>query len=229
MPIFRRIWGVGRGRWWRPLFLAGAAYLTVALAVNAVILVTVGVAKVLWSSPLTDDPSLPPIHNLRKVDDRLWVGGQATKEDYERLAGMGVTVVVDLIPGDSKDSPAVIRGFGLDYVWLPVHDGHAPDAATIRRFLEVVRNTEGRVYMHCGAGVGRSFSLQAAYEAALGRDPSLMDFLSIGPPTIEQAWFVFAAGPGRPTAGENPLVAAVSRFVIDGPRTAINWLVPQIF
>jgi protein tyrosine phosphatase (PTP) superfamily phosphohydrolase (DUF442 family) len=228
----RRVWQVGRGRWWRPLFLVAALYLTVSLAVNAVILLGVGAAKLFAGHGAPPDAGLPLIHNFRKVDDRVWAGAHPGRQQYRRLAAAGVTVVVDLrtgAPGDVRDDPEVLRRMGLDYVWLPLRDGHAPDAAMVDRFLEVVREAEGIVYMHCGGGVGRSSSLQVAYEAAMGRDPSVASLFALGPPTGEQAWFVLTAGPGRPAAGDNRLVEIVSRFVFDGPRTAVNWAFPQIF
>lgn len=230
--VMGRIWQVGRGRWWRPVYLAAVLYLTVALAVNAMILLAVGAAKLFAGSSVSLDATLPPIHNFRKVDERVWVGAQPGTKHYRQLAAAGVTVVVDLrtgAPGDARDDPAVLREIGLDYVWLPLRDGHAPDAAMVSRFLGIAREAEGIVYVHCGGGVGRSYSLQAAYEAAMGRDPSVADLFAIGPPTVEQAWFVLAAGPRRPAAGDNRFVEIVSRFVFDGPRTAINWIFPQVF
>lgn len=228
----KRIWRVGRGRWWRPVYLAAVTYLTVALAINAVILLAVGAAKLFAGHAVLPDATLPPIHNFRKVDERVWAGAATGTGQYRRLAAAGVTVVVDLrtgAPGDARDEPVVLREMSLDYVWLPLRDGHAPDAAMVSRFLEVVREADGIVYMHCGGGVGRSYSLQAAYEAALGRDPSVADLFAFGPPTVEQAWFVLAAEPGRPAAGDNRFVEIVSRFVVDGPRTVINWMIPQVF
>lgn len=227
-----RIWHAGRGRWWRPVYLVAGLYLTVSLAVNAVILLAVVGAKLFAGDPLSHDSALPRIHNFRQADDRLWVGGQAGQDDYRQLVTAGVTVIVDLrtgAPGDARDDPGFLNEIGLDYVWLPVRDGHAPDPATVNRFLDVVRGAEGIVYMHCGGGVGRSYSLQAAYEAAMGRDPSVAHLFALGPPTVEQAWFVLAAEPAGPAAGDNRLVEIVSRFVFDGPRTAINWMIPQVF
>ncbi|MBI4260122.1 MAG: dual specificity protein phosphatase family protein [Actinobacteria bacterium] len=134
---------------------------------------------------------------------------------------MGVTLVVDLVPGRGDD-PAFLRDLGIEHLWLPLTDGHIPDAETVRRFLEAVESSRGAVYVHCGAGVGRSSSLAAAYLASVGRDPSLVEALAVGPPTLEQAWFIWSAEPGRP-AGGNGWVTALSRF-LDSPRTGFDIL-----
>ncbi len=232
MGTVRRVWRIGRGRWWRPLWLPAALYLAVSLAVNALLLLAVGAVKLLTGGGAPSDGTLPSIHNVRKVDDRVWAGAQAGAEQYRQLAATGVTVVVDLrtgAPGDAGDDAAALRSIGLGYVRLPLRDGHAPDAAMVRRFLEVVREARGIVYVHCGGGVGRSYSLQAAYEAAMGRDPSVAGLFVLGPPTVEQLWFVLSVGPGRPVGGVSRIVEVVSRFVFDAPRTAINWVALRIF
>lgn len=230
MGVVPRVWRVGRGRWWRPLYLAALAYSALVIAANAVVLAAMLAARVLGNDPRADDPSLPAIDNLRRVDDRLWAGATAADDEYRQLAAMGVSLVVDLTtgrPGDEGDDPAFIRSVGMDYLRLPVTDGHASDAATVRRFVEAVEGAGGLVYMHCGGGVGRSSALQAAYVAVQGRDVSLVEMLAIGPPTIEQVWAIYSSDAGRPSDG-NPVVAALSRFVFDGPRTAVNWLVDRI-
>lgn len=210
--------------------MIAAAYGALVLLGNAIVLGAVVAAKLSGADPRVRDATLPPITNLRIVDGRLWAGAQTGRGQYRQLAAMGVTVVVDLRTGrrdDPRDDAAFLEEIGMEYVWLPLRDGQAPDAAMVGRFLEVMGNARGIVYMHCGGGVGRSFALQSAYEAARGRDPSLVELLSVGPPTIEQAWYVFSAGRGRP-GSSNTLVEALSRYVIDAPRTIFNWLFPDI-
>jgi hypothetical protein len=76
--------------------------------------------------------------------------------------------------------------------------------------------------MHCGGGVGRSTALQAAYEASRGHDPSVWEYIAIGPPSLEQAWFIADADPGDPTGG-NGIVSTLSR-AIDAPRRLLSRL-----
>lgn len=217
-----RVWRIGRGRWWRPLFAVAAAYVGVSFLGNATLLAVMGYAKLFGPQPLEDDPSFPEIHNFRRVDARLWAGAQATREEYRQLAALGVTLVVDLTDGGGDD-PAFLRRLGMGYLNLHVGDGHAADGPGVRLFLGAMKEATGVVYLHCGAGVGRSSALSAAYEAARGRDPSVVEALSIGPLSFEQAWFVLTAESGDPP-GNNVVVRMLSRYVIDAPRTAFNWV-----
>jgi uncharacterized protein (TIGR01244 family) len=211
----------------RPVCVAAAAWLGLFVAVNLV-LFGIGVAA-RWSGK---DPRLhrdgwPAITHLRRVDDRLLVGGETTPEQYEELAEHGVMLVIDTRTGgaadESTDDPRLLEELGFDYISLPIPDGRAPTPAQTRRFLAAVADADGPVFAHCGGGVGRSTSLAAAYEAAQGQDPSVLEQLATGPPTIEQIWFVATLSPGHPEHQVNPAVAVVSR-AIDSPRTVYGWV-----
>lgn len=217
----------GPRRWRRVALVVIAGYVAAAVLANTAMLLGMVGARAIRGNPGLRGESVPAIKHLRQVDARLLAGAQPTRSQYRGLRALGVRVVVDLrtgAPPDPRlDDPRFLRGLGMEYVWLPLTDGHAPDEATVRRFVGTVRRSEGLVYLHCGAGVGRSSSLQAAYEASEGRNPSVLAQLSIGPPSPEQLWFVARVGPGRPTAG-NPAVRLVSRYVLDAPRTALNFI-----
>lgn len=203
----------------------------VVLVTNVVLYAGIGVARLLVDEPRSRHSELPSIPQLRTVDERVWVGDQPTPPDHRRLAErFGVKVVVNLRTGEGPDpagdDPALLRSLGVDYVHLPVHDGHAPDRHTVRRFLEVVRASPGRVYVHCGGGVGRSSTMEAAYRASLGQDPSVMPNLFLGPLSLEQVWFIAALGAHRP-APESTAVRILSR-VVDFPRPYFSWMARQL-
>jgi hypothetical protein len=103
---------------------------------------------------------------------------------------------------------------------LPIRDGRAPSESTVQRFVEAVESSDGLVFMHCGGGVGRSTSLQAAYEVVQGHNPSWGKHLAVGPPTVEQMRFVVAVDPGDP-ASENLAVWFISR-PLDAPRWILS-------
>jgi protein tyrosine phosphatase (PTP) superfamily phosphohydrolase (DUF442 family) len=157
----------------------------------------------------------------------LLVGGETTPEQYRELAEHDVTLVIDARTGgaadETTDDPDELARLGLDYTPLPIPDGRAPTPAQIRRFLDAVAAADGRVFAHCGGGVGRSTSLAAAYESAQGEDPSVLEQLATGPPTIEQIWFVATLRPDHPEHHISPAVAIISR-VIDAPRTVYGWV-----
>jgi protein-tyrosine phosphatase len=156
------------------------------------------------------------IQNFQAVDDKVWRGGHPTKSGYEELVARGVETIVDLRAETGLKLPTeLLERKGVDLVRIPIRDGQVPKETQVERFLRTVRRTDGRVYVHCMAGVGRTGTMVGAYlvevkdEAAIS---ALRKNLSVGPPSLEQIAYV---------AGEmdepNPIVTGVSR-VLDGPR-----------
>jgi protein tyrosine phosphatase (PTP) superfamily phosphohydrolase (DUF442 family) len=197
------------------------ACLLLCVGANASIRAGVVVGRALGLDPRVRGSGFLPIKNLRKVDDRLWAGAQAARDDYRQLADLGVRVVVDARTGSSADprvdDPGFLKELGIGYESLPVADGHAPDPTTVNRFIDIVERSSGIVYMHCGGGVGRSTSLAAAYEASQGGSPSLLEQMAVGPMSLEQAWFIASASRGE-LLDVNVGVQWLSRYVVDAPR-----------
>lgn len=209
-------------RWPRTLGRALLAYLAVTIAVQLVGFALILVARVSAGDPRSDDGA--GVANLRVVDDTVWAGAQPGPAAYRELARRGVTHVVDLRTGadddERHDDPDRLRALGMDYTWVPVPDGHAPRAADVRTFLEVVGRSDGIVFVHCGGGVGRSSVMQAAYLAAAGTDPRFLEVAAVGPMTLEQLWVVATSGADDPGAS-NPVIRRVSE-VLDAPRRALS-------
>lgn len=165
-------------------------------------------------------PASLPIKNFTQVDDSLWRGGAPTRAGYEALAANGVTTVIDLrAEEDIVVDEAHLASLGLTRVHLPMRDGQAPSADLVSRFLATVRGSDGRAFVHCGAGVGRTGTMSAAYLVATGQatpKEALRRNLSVGPPSLEQ--ISFSAGLGRTTLTKPaPLMVAISR-TLDAPR-----------
>ena len=83
---------------------------------------------------------------------------------------------------------------------------------------EVRITSPGKVFVHCGAGVGRTGSMVASYLVATGKASpreALEKNLAVGPPSLEQVSYVARLDGDfdRP----NPGLVAVSRF-LDAPR-----------
>ncbi|MGH9265149.1 MAG: fused DSP-PTPase phosphatase/NAD kinase-like protein [Acidimicrobiales bacterium] len=164
--------------------------------------------------------SVPGIDNLRAVDDHVWRGAAPTTDGYKALAQAGVTTVVDLraeegIEGDAK----VVRDLGMTMVHLPIRDGQTPSREEVDAFLAASRMSPGRVFVHCGAGVGRTGAMIGAYQVAereLSGGSALRRNLAVGPPSLEQIAFVAGMG-GDELDKPGALVTAVSR-VLDAPR-----------
>ena len=124
----------------------------------------------------------------------MWRGAAPTSlEGYRSLAAAGVTTVVDLrTEPDRPVDDAMLRSFGLRIVSLPIRDGQTPTRAQIDEFLRVVAASRGTVFLHCGAGVGRTGSVAAAYLVATGQASGVratLRNLSVGPPSLEQIAF----------------------------------------
>lgn len=198
-------------------FVCVAAFVTFMLLGNLLI-----TAAWVWApdTGATGPRELAGIGNFAVVDDHLWRGAAPSDEGYRQLAARGVTTIVDLRAEEGIDIPEHLQDrYGMKVVRLPMRDGQAPSPRQVDQFLKSVAGSPGRVFVHCGAGVGRTGTMAAAYLVETGQASpfeALRRNLEIGPPSLEQIAFVAGLTPddaGRP----NPVLTFASR-VLDGPR-----------
>ena len=193
------------------------------VAVVAVANVAIAGASVL-ARHLRDgsEPTLAGIAKVRVVDDDVWRGAAPTARGYHSLAAEGFHTVVDLRAEESvRVDDALLAELGIDRVSIPIRDGQVPTPAEVERFLRIVDEADGPVFLHCGAGVGRTGSMAAAYLAATDQDEgpdALLRTLAVGPPSLEQLAFVAGLHDAR-VPRVHPAIVAVSRLV-DAPRRA---------
>ena len=165
------------------------------------------------------------VGNLYVVDSRVWRGAHPSAAGYANLAAAGVTTVVDLrAEDDAAASDPVATASGLTVVHLPIRDGQVPSDEQVARFGAIVAAADGTVFVHCGAGVGRTGAMVAAYLVDTGQatgGAALVRNLAVGPPSVEQIWFAANATPGDPDGPPLPVVA-LSR-VLDAPRRLLSW------
>jgi protein tyrosine phosphatase (PTP) superfamily phosphohydrolase (DUF442 family) len=213
--------------WARRLRLA-ALVLLVAVAGSLIQgnLVLVGMS---WFARATTDlgagPELEGVRKLYDVDEKVWRGAQPGETGYRSLAARGVTTVVDLKPtsGTQRQDDDNIRALGMEVVHLPVTDGRPPSSSQVEEFAAIVRASNGRVFLHCGEGVGRAGTMAAAYRVTTGQtdaSTAVRESLAVGVLTLEQVSFVRSLdhdGPHEPPA----VATAVSRY-LDGPRQLFN-------
>ena len=160
------------------------------------------------------DETAPRIAHYRVVDDRLLAGAQPNQDEYVALADQGVTTVIDLRAGTridpNLDDAVFLADLGITYIPLPLPDGHAPSPELARTAIAQIQLAQGRVYLHCAAGVGRTTSVEMAYRAYSGMEHGVAQQLAVGPPSVEQLWFVSSLKRGSLRAVP-PLVALLSR------------------
>ncbi len=164
------------------------------------------------------------VNNLTLVDEHLWRGGAPSLDGYESLRAAGVTTIVDL---RAESTAAVldphIESLGLRVAHLPIRDGQTPSDAQVAQFVGEVESNDGLVFVHCGAGVGRTGSMVGAYLVRSGQASGLQAVtanLGVGPPSLEQIAYTAALDRGEADSPSAPLVL-LSR-ILDAPRRFLS-------
>ena len=172
-----------------------------------------------WTASPAETPEVA-IDNFRPIDDRVYRGAAPGKQGLRDLAAMGVTTIVDLrAEADLEVDEALLDELGLTRHHLPARDGQLPTEEQSAEFLRIVEESSGPVFLHCGAGVGRTGAMTAYYLNATGQaegTAAMRRILSVGPPSLEQIAFSIETEDGEYRT-PSTAVTAVSR-VLDGPR-----------
>ena len=140
-------------RWARRGLIAVAALVGVIVVGNVLIVGSYFVAA--RTVDVTTVPEVDGVGNLAVVDDKVWRGANPTRDGMRSIAEAGVATVVDLRPNGQRDDDYV-RSLGMRPVNIYVPDGQTPRDEDVDRFLRVVRESDGTVFVHCSSGVGRS-------------------------------------------------------------------------
>ena len=207
--------GPGRAR--RIAVRVVVGFVLFLLVGNGLILATTTYFR--WTADAAATPEVA-INNFRQIDERVYRGAAPGKQGLRDLAAMGVTTIVDLrAEADLEVDEALLDELGLTRVHLPARDGQLPTEAQTAEFLEIVGESSGPVFLHCGAGVGRTGAMTAFYLNATGQaegTAAMQRILSVGPPSLEQIAFSIETDGGEYRTPSTTLTA-VSR-VLDGPR-----------
>ena len=113
-----------------------------------------------------------PIRAQCEITRHLFVGAQFRRRGWRILQGWGIRGVINLrAEFDDNQLGVEIPA----YLHLPTVDDAAPSLADLQAGVEFYRRIKkegGKVYIHCGAGVGRAPSMAAACLIAEGYTPS---------------------------------------------------------
>ncbi|AZQ34020.1 hypothetical protein EJ357_11490 [Streptomyces cyaneochromogenes] len=213
-----------------------AMRLLIGLLIGYLVLWAAGAGSILGLSYLAREGTPAPVgtHAIQGVnhfqpvdtDGRLWRGSAPSPAGYRALASMGITTVVDLRAERMSATELAEPGeAGLKAVRLPIRDGQTPSPNQVQRFLDTVASASGPVFVHCGAGVGRTGAMVAAYLVETGEEsPSqaVRRNLAVGPPSIEQIYYGLNLSPAK--AEQPPLPVVLLSRLVDAPRRMMSYL-----
>ena len=104
------------------------------------------------------------IKNFGQMDDRFFRGARPEEGDYEALAALGVTTIIDLTDNSRQYEEPAVKAAGLRYINIPMEDKSTPNIDQINQFLKVIDDpATGKFFVHCAGGRHRTGVVGAVY------------------------------------------------------------------
>ncbi len=125
-----------------------------------------------------------PVWHLSRVTPQLYLGGQHYPKGWAAMQQEGITAVVNLREAHHDD---LARGIGgQHHLHLVTRDNTPPTLEDLQRGADfIARQIQqgGKVYIHCGVGVGRAPTQTAAYliDQGLTPDEALRQIKAVRP------------------------------------------------
>ncbi len=112
--------------------------------------------------------NITPPQTLDWVTPELAIGGDLRNLDFLKAQGIGAIIGLQ---AERSDDAGKIRRAEMEYLHIPIKDGHAPVQSQIQSMIDWINRERGigrKVYMHCAAGVGRAPTMAIAYLVSTG-------------------------------------------------------------
>lgn len=139
------------------------SYLSVLFAAVALVLAS-SVTAFTQELNKSADISKVSIKNFGQMDDRFFRGGQPKEGEYQELAALGITTVIDLQDDPTNYEKRDVEALGMKYINIPMSDTHYPESAKIEQFLKLVNDpSTGKFFVHCAGGRHRTGVMGAVY------------------------------------------------------------------
>ena len=113
-----------------------------------------------------------PYWKYSEITDQLYVGGQHYPKGYSEMLDKGITGIVNMREDYHSDIDKGVEG--TRHIHLFTKDNTPPKLEDLKRGAEFIRDeidNGGKVYIHCGVGVGRAPTMAAAYFIIMGLSP----------------------------------------------------------
>ncbi len=110
-----------------------------------------------------------PLWQLSEVTPQLYLGGQHNIRGYQKMRQRGISAIINMRERRFSDVDAGIGGGR--HMQLATIDNSPPTVADLLRGVDFARAEiarGGKVYIHCGVGVGRAPTMTAAYLISTG-------------------------------------------------------------
>ena len=112
----------------------------------------------------TDPPPAVHIKRFSRVNASYYRGAEPNGQDYERLASLGIRMVIDLKQEGIAEEAAIVQRFGMRFQSIPMSTTSAPSEDVVAQFLKIVTDPANEpVFVHCEGGTDRTGVLTAIY------------------------------------------------------------------
>jgi protein tyrosine phosphatase (PTP) superfamily phosphohydrolase (DUF442 family) len=151
-----------------------------------------------------------PLHvrNFAEVNDHLYRGGVPPNIGLEELAGMHISMIIDLRePGEGTNfEKQAVKTLGMKYVNIPLRPFSAPSQEQMDQVLSLLlHNDSERIFLHCRRGKDRTGTVIACYRMqhdGWDKRAAMAEALKHGMSFTERGMrsFILDFAPSRPSA-----------------------------